>query len=118
MRLCLLLLLFAWGFYTIGSMRVLLQSLLLLFPLLLSFMAGKSSFFLHSPIIGFLIIVYVVSFLLQQKGKQISLGGPLGMFILNTIILLFVFSTGGLSSGFFLLYFVVFALVSFLNHIQ
>jgi len=34
------------------------------------------------------------------------------MFILNTIILLFVFSTGGLSSGFFfLLYFVVFALV-------
>lgn len=62
---------------------------------------------------GFLIVIYIISSLAtSKKGKQISLGGPLGMFILNTIILLFVFSTGGLSSGFFfLLYFVVFALV-------
>jgi len=58
-------------------------------------------------------VIYIISsFATAKKGKQISLDGPLGMFILNTIILLFVFSTGGLSSGFFfLLYFVVFALV-------
>ncbi|MEK7502319.1 MAG: hypothetical protein AAB609_02235 [Patescibacteria group bacterium] len=95
-------------------MRVLLQSLLLLFSFALVFLWQASPLSSYTlPIIGFLIIVYVVSSLATtKKGKQISLGGPLGMFILNTIILLFVFSTGGLSSGFFfLLYFVVFALV-------
>lgn len=43
---------------------------------------------------------------------MIFLGGPLSVFILNTIILLFIFSTGSIASSFFfLLYFVVFALV-------
>lgn len=95
-------------------MRVLLQSLLLLFSFALVFLWQASPLSSYTlPIIGFLIVIYVVSSLATTKrGKQISLGGPLGMFILNTIILLFVFSTGGLSSGFFfLLYFVVFALV-------
>ena len=95
-------------------MRVLLQSLLLLFSFALVFLWQASPLSSYTlPIIGFLIIIYIISSLATtKKGKQISLGGPLGMFILNTIILLFVFSTGGLSSGFFfLLYFVVFALV-------
>ena len=95
-------------------MRVLLQSLLLLFSFALVFLWQASPLSSYTlPIIGFLIVIYIVSSLAQtKKGKQVSLGGPLGMFILNTIILLFVFSTGGLSSGFFfLLYFVVFALV-------
>jgi len=95
-------------------MRVLLQSLLLLFSFALVFIWQVSPLSSYTlPIIGFLIIVYIISSLATTKrGKQISLDGPLGMFILNTIILLFVFSTGGLSSGFFfLLYFVVFALV-------
>ncbi|OGH14044.1 MAG: hypothetical protein A3H50_03300 [Candidatus Levybacteria bacterium RIFCSPLOWO2_02_FULL_37_10] len=95
-------------------MRVLLQSFLLLFSFALVFLWQASPLSSYTlPIIGFLIVIYIVSSLAQtKKGKQISLGGPLGMFVLNTIILLFVFSTGGLSSGFFfLLYFVVFALV-------
>ena len=95
-------------------MRFLLQSFLLLFSFALVFLWQASPLSSYTlPIIGFLIVIYIVSSLAQtKKGKQISLGGPLGMFVLNTIILLFVFSTGGLSSGFFfLLYFVVFALV-------
>ena len=105
---------FCLGILYDWTMRVLLQSLLLLFSFALVFLWQASPLSSYTlPIIGFLIIVYVVSSLATtKKGKQISLGGPLGMFILNTIILLFVFSTGGLSSGFFfLLYFVVFALV-------
>ena len=95
-------------------MRVLLQSLLLLFSFALVFIWQQTPLSSYTlPIIGFLIVIYIISsFATAKKGKQISLDGPLGMFILNTIILLFVFSTGGLSSGFFfLLYFVVFALV-------
>jgi len=95
-------------------MRVLLQSLFLLFSFALVFIWQASPLSSYTlPIIGFLVVVFIISSLATSKGrKQISLGGPLGMFILNTIILLFVFSTGGLSSGFFfLLYFVVFALV-------
>ena len=95
-------------------MRVLLQSLLLLFSFALVFIWQQTSLSSYTlPIIGFLVVVFIISsFATSKGGKQISLGGPLGIFILNTIILLFVFSTGGLSSGFFfLLYFVVFALV-------
>ena len=95
-------------------MRVLLQSLLLLFSFALVFIWQASPISSYTiPIIGFLIVVYIISSLATTKrGKQIALDGPLGMFILNTIILLLVFSTGGLFSGFFfLLYFVVFALV-------
>jgi len=64
-------------------------------------------------IIGFLIFIYVIStFAGTKKIKLIFLGGPLAVFILNTIILLFIFSTGNVSSSFFfLLYFAVFALI-------
>lgn len=95
-------------------MRVLLQSLLLLFSFALVFIWQQTPLSSYTlPIIGFLVVVFIVSsFATSKGGKQISLGGPLGIFILNTVMLLFVFSTGGLSSGFFfLLYFVVFALV-------
>ena len=95
-------------------MRVLLQSLLLLFSFALVFIWQQTPLSSYTlPIIGFLAVVFIISsFATSKGGKQISLGGPLGIFILNTVILLFVFSTGGLSSGFFfLLYFVVFALV-------
>ncbi|OGH23334.1 MAG: hypothetical protein A2958_00200 [Candidatus Levybacteria bacterium RIFCSPLOWO2_01_FULL_38_13] len=95
-------------------MRLLLQSLLILFSFALVFVWQDSPLSGYTlQIIGFLIAVYIISSLAKsRKGKQISLGGPLGVFILNTIILLFVFATGGLSSSFFfLLYFVVLALV-------
>lgn len=95
-------------------MRVLLQSLLLLFSFALVFLWQASPLSSYTlPIIGFLIVIYIIiSLTTTKRGKQMSLDGPLGMFILNTVILLLVFSTGGLFSGFFfLLYFVVFALV-------
>jgi len=95
-------------------MKILLQSLLLLSSFILVFIWQKSPLANYTiQVIGFLIFIYVVStFAGTKKIKMIFLGGPLSIFILNTIILLFIFSTGSIASGFFfLLYFVVFALV-------
>ncbi|MBI2031752.1 MAG: hypothetical protein HYT08_04025 [Candidatus Levybacteria bacterium] len=95
-------------------MKILLQSLLLLLSFILVFIWQQSPLANYTiQIIGFLIFIYVVStFAGTKKIKMIFLGGPLSVFILNTIILLFIFSTGSIASSFFfLLYFVVFALV-------
>ncbi|MBI2621015.1 MAG: hypothetical protein HYW63_00010 [Candidatus Levybacteria bacterium] len=60
------------------------------------------------PFIGFLVFVFL---LVSIRNKQtFNLGGPVNFFILNTIILLLIFSTGGINSNlFFLLYFLLFA---------
>lgn len=95
-------------------MKILLQSLLLLLSFVLVFIWQQSPLANYTiQIIGFLIFIYVIStFAGTKKIKLIFLGGPLAVFILNTIILLFIFSTGSISSSFFfLLYFAVFALV-------
>ncbi len=66
------------------------------------------------PFIGFLVFLFL---LISIKNKQnLNLGGPLNFFILNTILLLFIFSTGGINSNlFFLLYFLLFA-AAFIMH--
>lgn len=94
-------------------MNFLLQSLLLLLSFGLVFAWQQSPLSGHTiQIIGFLVLVYIISSLTGKKLKQISLDGPLGIFVLNTVVLLFIFSTGGISSGFFfLLYFALFAIV-------
>jgi len=95
-------------------MKTLLQSLLLLLSFVLVFIWQQSPLANYTiQIIGFLIFIYVIStFAGTKKIKLIFLGGPLAVFILNTIILLFIFSTGNVSSSFFfLLYFAVFALI-------
>lgn len=101
-------------------MKILFQSLLLLLSFALVFIWQQSPLANYTiQIIGFLIFIYIVSaFAGTKKIKMIFSGSPLSIFILNTIILLFVFSTGSIASSFFfLLYFVVFALVFVLDPI-
>ena len=65
------------------------------------------------PDFGFLILIYIL-LSLRNKGKGfLTLGGegPWGIFILNTVVLLLVFSTGRLDTPlFFLLYFLAFGI--------
>lgn len=63
--------------------------------------------------LGFLIFLYIITSL-RTKGvmpADIAKSGYLQIFILNTVILLLIFSTGGLESAlFFLLYFILFGI--------
>lgn len=64
------------------------------------------------PFLGLLITIYLIVST-RKKGKAfLSLGGgPLGIFILTTIVLLLIFSTEGINSAlFFLLYFLGFGI--------
>ncbi len=85
------------------------DSLFLLASFIIVFIWEKSQFSEYSiPFVGFLIFIFL---LISIKNKQnFNLGGPINFFILNTILLLFIFATGGLNSSlFFLLYFLLFA---------
>lgn len=66
---------------------------------------------LTTPILGILIVAYFI-LSLRKKGKDLlTLGGenPFGIFVLNTVIFIVVFSTGSINSAlFFLLYFLAF----------
>lgn len=57
--------------------------------------------------VGFLIFLYI---LVSARNKwKVSIGGEIGIFIINSIILLLIFQTGGLISPlYFLLFFVLF----------
>lgn len=64
-------------------------------------------------LLGLFIAMYLVLGL-RKKGKgflTLGAGGTLGIFFLNTIVLLLIFSTGGLNSTlFFILYFLAFGI--------
>jgi hypothetical protein len=95
-------------------MKFLWQSFLLLLSFGLVFVWQQSPLSNFTiQIMGFLILVYLISsFVAGKRLKQISLGGSFGMFLLNTGVFLFIFSTGGISSGFFfLIYLALFATV-------
>lgn len=86
------------------------DSLLLIASFLIVFIWQNSQFSIYTvPFIGFLVFMFL---LISIKNKQnLNLGGPVNFFILNTILLLFIFSTGGINSNlFFLVYFLLFAL--------
>jgi hypothetical protein len=95
-------------------MKFLLQAMVLVLSFVIVFfwhnfpMEG-----LTVPLLGILIAVYLVlSFRKGGKGF-LSMGGegPWGIFVLNTVVLLLIFSTGSLSSPvFFLLYFLGFGI--------
>ena len=95
-------------------MKLVLQALVLILSFVLIFVWEQT------PISGYTIqalAVLVVIYLLVAARKRgqgfLTMGGegPWGIFILNTIILLLVFATGGISSGlFFLLYFLGFGI--------
>lgn len=90
-------------------MKFYIHSLLLLGSFTLVFIWQNSQLAQYSiPFIGFMVFLFL---LISIKNKQnLNLGGPMNFFILNTILLLFIFSTGGINSNlFFLLYFLLFA---------
>lgn len=59
----------------------------------------------------FIAIYLIISMRKGGKGFLTMGGGPLGIFLLNTVIFLFIFSTGGINSSvFFTLYFISFGI--------
>ncbi len=95
-------------------MKFILQSLLLLLSFAVVFVWQQTFLSGYTiQIMIFLVLVYgISSFAGNKRLKQISLSGSMGIFVLNTIVFLFVFSTGGLSSGFFFfLYLALFAII-------
>jgi len=60
-----------------------------------------------TPAIGFLVFIFLLTTI--KNKKDLSLGGPINFFILNTVLLLFIFTTGGITSNlFFIIYFLLF----------
>lgn len=90
-------------------MKFYTDSLIILGSFILVFVWQNSQLAEYSiPFVGFLVFLFL---LISFKRKQnLNLGGSINFFILNTILLLFIFSTGGLTSNlFFLIYFLLFA---------
>ena len=89
-----------------NSMRVLRQSVVVFLSTLLVLIWQKTEFAQFTvQAIGFLIFLYILA---AAKNKwRVSIGGEFGVFVLNSVILLLVFQTGGLSSPLFLLLFFV-----------
>lgn len=89
------------------------QSLLIILAFVFVFVWQQGPFSDFTiPILGFLVFVYVLT-TLSKKGKSPTsiAGGSFDIPILITIILLLIFSTGGLTSSlFFLLYFLGFGI--------
>jgi len=95
-------------------MQIFIQALTLAASFCLVFFEQQTDFTSYNvPLLGFLIFIYVL-LSLRNKGKGfLTLGGegPWGIFILNTVILMLIFSTGMLNSAlFFLLYFLMFGI--------
>lgn len=63
-------------------------------------------------VLGLFIAIYlIISMRKGGKGFLTMGGGPLGIFLLNTVIFLLIFSTGGINSSvFFTLYFISFGI--------
>lgn len=90
-------------------MSFILQSSLLLLSFVFLFAFREAGMTNYSPhLIGILIFIFIV--LSAGKKRRLNLGGPPSVFVLNTVIFLVIFATGGLSSSFFfVLYFLIFA---------
>jgi len=105
-------------------MKPYFHSLLILGSFLLVFVWQESDLQrLNVPLIGLLIFLFLVVSIKNKRNLNLggpaspaSLGGPINFFILNTISLLLIFSTGGINSNlFFLLYFLLFAVAFIMN---
>ena len=95
-------------------MKFLLQTGVLILSFVIVFVWQMASLTDYTvPFLGLLIVCYLV-ISSRKRGKGfLSMGGegPWGIFILNTVILLLIFSTGALNSPlFFLLYFLGFGI--------
>lgn len=97
------------------SAKLYTEAASILLSFLLVFFWQQSSFSAYTiPVIGFLVFIFLlVSF---RNKHNFNFGGAASFFVLNTVLLLLVFSTGGLTSNlFFILYFLVFA-AAFIMH--
>lgn len=95
-------------------MKFLLQTAVLILSFVIVFLWQTASLTDYTvSFLGILIVLYLV-LSSRKRGKGfLSMGGegPWGIFILNTVILLLIFSTGSLNSPlFFLLYFLGFGI--------
>lgn len=95
-------------------MKILLQSAVLILSFVFVFVWKETPLISYTvPLSGALIVLYIL-FSARKKGKgflQMGGEGPWGIFFLNTVILLLIFSTGGIDSVlFFLLYFLGFGI--------
>lgn len=60
------------------------------------------------PFIGFLVFLFLL--ITIKNKKNLNFGGPINFFILNTVMLLLIFLTGGITSNLFtIIYFLLFA---------
>lgn len=101
-------------------MKLVLQSLLLIFSFAIVFAWQKTLLAEYTiPTIGFLIFLYIIVYSRRGGKREFNIqGGTWSIFILNIVILLFIFSTGGITSNlFFLLYFLGFGVTFVLEPI-
>ncbi|MDO8460854.1 MAG: hypothetical protein Q7S38_00250 [bacterium] len=93
-------------------MRLVSQSLFIILSFAIAYLWQNSPLANYTiPALGFLIFLYLITFARKSQKNQRQLGGTLDILILNTVILLLIFSTGGLNSTlFFLLYFLGFGI--------
>jgi hypothetical protein len=93
-------------------MKILLQSLVLIVSFVFVFIWKETPLINYTVALSGILIVLYILVSARKKGKgfmQMGGEGPWGIFFLNTVILLLIFSTGGIDSVlFFLLYFLGF----------
>jgi hypothetical protein len=95
-------------------MKILLQSLVLVLSFVFVFVWKETPLIAYTVPLSGLLIVFYILLSARKKGKGfLAMGGegPWGIFFLNTVILLLIFSTGSIDSVlFFLLYFLGFGI--------
>ncbi len=95
-------------------MKLIFQALVLILSFVMVFIWEQTSLSDYSvQALGFLVVLYIIVSARKKGAGFFTMGGdgPWGIFILNTIILLLIFATGGISSSlFFLLYFLGFGI--------
>ncbi|MBU2632295.1 hypothetical protein KKG52_01135 [Patescibacteria group bacterium] len=99
-------------------MTFLYQSLVLIISFSLIYAFQDASLFVYTiPVIGLLVLVYLILFARQKNFSFLTSGGGLlQIFTLNTLVLLLIFSTDGFNSPiFFLLYFLSFGIAFAFN---
>ncbi len=93
-------------------MKILLQALVLIVSFVFVFVWKETPLINYTVALSGVLIVLYILLSARKKGKGfLEMGGegPWGIFFLNTVILLLIFSTGGIDSVlFFLLYFLGF----------
>jgi len=95
-------------------MKIVLQALVLIFSFVFVFVWKETPLINYTVALSGVLIVGYILLSARKKGKGfMNMGGegPWGIFFLNTVILLLIFSTGGIDSAlFFLLYFLGFGI--------